>query len=77
MIYKWVGLDFFWAAGEIVAVVACNAVPFTPQNDKVVNQAAAPSWMVSEEAYFFMKRLKQHLELAVKATSQILIAWCS
>lgn len=72
---EWIGADFVWGPKEIVAVIVYDAWPFTPQNDQVVSQIAAPSGMISELAYSIINYLKQHPELVVKTIAQILLAW--
>lgn len=72
---EWIGADFVWGPKEIVAIVVYDAWPFTPQNDKVVSQIAAPSSVVSELTYSIANYLKQHPEVVIKTVAQILIAW--
>jgi hypothetical protein len=72
---EWIGADFVWGPKEIVAVVVYDAWPYTPQNDRVVSQIAAPSGMISELAFSILNYLKQHPELVVKTIAQIILVW--
>lgn len=72
---EWIGADFVFGPKEIVAVVVYDAWPFTPQNDQVVSQIAAPSSMISELTYSILNYLKEHPEVVIKTIAQILIAW--
>lgn len=60
---------------EIITTVIFDGWDYTPQNEQVACTISIPSSMLAELTYSITNYLKNHPQLVVDTTSQILISW--